>query len=96
MLGPYPPPVPGVAVSRSPRLFASRIALVGALFGAIVGPGVPLVAAADGPTMEARVLLQGHARVGSWLAIDVRLTNDGAPITGELRLQGGSQGGTRF
>lgn len=96
MLGPYPPPVPGVAVSRSPRLLARRIALVGALFGAIVGPGVPLVAAADGPTMEARVLLQGHARVGSWLAIDVRLTNDGAPITGELRLQGGSQGGTRF
>ena len=46
--------------------------------------------------MTARVLLQGHARLGSWLAIEVRLQNEGAPVTGELRLQGGSQGGTRF
>jgi len=53
-------------------------------------------AAADGPQMDARVLLQGHARLGSWLAIDVRLQNEGAPVVGELRLQGGSQGGTRF
>lgn len=46
--------------------------------------------------MDARVLLQGHARLGSWMAIDVRLQNQGTPVVGELRLQGGSQGGTRF
>ncbi len=96
MLGPYLLPVPGVAVSRSPRWFAARIALVGVLFWAVAGPVAPLAAAADGPQMEARVLLEGHARIGSWLAIEVRLTNDGPPVVGELRLQGGAQGGTRF
>jgi hypothetical protein len=63
-----------------------------AVFGASPSPA----AAANGPQMTARVLLQGHARLGSWLAIEVRLQNEGAPVTGELRLQGGSQGGTRF
>jgi hypothetical protein len=62
----------------------------------LVGVSARAAAAADGPQMTARVLLQGHARLGSWLAIEVRLQNEGAPVTGELRLQGGSQGGTRF
>ena len=63
----------------------------------VLGAGVAgPVAAASGPTMDARALLQGHSRVGSWLAIEVHLQNDGAPIVGELRLQGGAQGGTRF
>ncbi len=96
MLGSPMPPVAGVAVSRSARSLAARVAMVGVLFGAMAGPVAPFVAAADGPQMEARVLLEGHARLGSWLAIEVRLTNDGAPISGELRLQGGAQGGTRF
>jgi hypothetical protein len=68
-----------------------------AVLGAMVaGPGASVVSAADGPQMEAHALLQGHARLGSWIAIEVRLQNDGAPIVGELQLQGGSQGGTRF
>ena len=46
--------------------------------------------------MDARVLLQGHARLGSWMAIEVHLQNDGPSVVGELRLQGGSQGGTRY
>jgi hypothetical protein len=46
--------------------------------------------------MTARVLLQGHARLGSWIAIEVHLVNAGPSISGELRLQGGSQGGTRY
>jgi hypothetical protein len=46
--------------------------------------------------MEATVLLQGHARIGAWMAIDVHLKNDGPPISGELRLTGGTQGRTRF
>ena len=47
---------------------------------------------ADPPTMTARVLLQGHARLGSWIAIQVHLHNDGPSVSGELRLQGGSPG----
>ncbi|HEX5015372.1 MAG TPA: hypothetical protein VFV72_14580 [Candidatus Limnocylindrales bacterium] len=73
--------------------------LVGAILvtaGALIGPAASRAAAADGPQMTARVLLQGHARLGSWLAIEVELQNEGAPVTGELRLQGGAQGGTRF
>jgi hypothetical protein len=46
--------------------------------------------------MEASVLLDGHARVGAWMGIDIRLKNDGPPIVGELRLTGGTQGRTRF
>jgi hypothetical protein len=74
------------------------LGLVGALALSLTVLGVPPqpAAAADGPQMDARVLLQGHARLGSWLAIEVRLQNDGAPVVGELRLQGGSQGGTQF
>ncbi|MGZ9159596.1 MAG: hypothetical protein ACXW4T_00410 [Candidatus Limnocylindrales bacterium] len=49
-----------------------------------------------GLTMEASVLLQGHARVGSWMAIDIHLKNDGPGLAGELRLAGGVQGRTRF
>jgi hypothetical protein len=100
MLEPHPPPAAGVAVPRSPILRAIRsrrraLVLLGAWLVLCTGAAGP-VAAADGPTMDARALLQGHSRVGSWLAIEVHLHNDGAPIVGELRLQGGAQGGTRF
>jgi hypothetical protein len=100
MLGPPPPRTAGVAVPRTVRLRSARSSLTAlVVVGLLVVLGTALagpVAAADGPTMDARALLQGHARVGSWLAIEVRLQNDGAPIVGELRLQGGAQGGTRF
>ena len=100
MLEPHPPPAAGVAVPRSARRRSVRsslgallvLGLILGLSSALAGP----VAAAEGPKMDARALFQGHARVGSWLAIEVRLQNDGAPIVGELRLQGGAQGGTRF
>jgi hypothetical protein len=100
MLEPHPPPAAGVAVPRSPHLRSVRsprgaLLLLGAWL--VIGSGMAgPVAAAGGPTMDARALLQGHTRVGSWLAIEVHLQNDGAPIVGELRLQGGAQGGTRF
>ena len=83
-------------MSRSARTIVARVALFGVLVGAMAGPAAATVAAADGPSLEARVLLEGHARIGSWLAIEVRLTNEGVPVVGELRLQGGTQGGTRF
>jgi hypothetical protein len=67
-----------------------------ALVLALVAPALDPARAADAPTMTARILLQGHARIGSWIAIEVHLVNNGPSISGELRLQGGSQGGTRF
>jgi hypothetical protein len=81
-------------VSRTSRLLgiAGAIAIAISALGAAGHPA----AAADGPQLEAHVLLEGHTRLGSWMAIDVRLRNEGAPMVGELRLQGGAQGGTRF
>ena len=46
--------------------------------------------------MEARILLNGNVRIGSWMAIEVHLVNNGPAVTGELRIAGGSQGQTRF
>jgi hypothetical protein len=88
---------------RVPRRFTVtfnilRPMLLFGLLAAALGPLSAPVAAADtdAPTMEARVLLAGHARVGSWMAIEVRLTNDGPSVVGELRLAGGSESRTRF
>ena len=86
------------SATRSLRVLAA-VALVAGLLVAPVEAGGRAVAAVTPPpglTMEATVLLDGHARVGSWMAIDVRLKNDGPPIDGELRLTGGTQGRTRF
>jgi len=91
--------------ARSSRVRIRRVALpfVAILVGLAV---VPWVARAAGPTptpgtppgmaMEARALVQGHARTGSWMAIRVDLANDGPAFAGELRLVGGTQGRTRF
>jgi hypothetical protein len=83
------------AFPRPPLRPARALAAIG-LFLAALGPLVGPVAAADGPTIEARVLLGGHARIGSWMAIAVHLVNDGPAVSGELRLAGGTQGQTRF
>src|SRR6185312_10612810 len=64
---------------------------------AALGPmAIPVAAAPVAPAMEAKVLLDGHTRIGSWMAIQVHLKNDGPAVTGELRLSGGAQGRTRF
>ncbi|MGZ8513490.1 MAG: hypothetical protein ACXW4H_00465 [Candidatus Limnocylindrales bacterium] len=63
---------------------------------AMLGPAAASTAAADLPTMEAHALLAGNARIGSWMAIQVHLVNNGPAVTGELRLAGGTQGQTRF
>jgi hypothetical protein len=62
------------------------------MLGPLAGPA----AAADLPTMDAHALLSGNARIGSWMAIQVHLVNNGPAVTGELRLAGGTQGQTRF
>ena len=87
---------------------SSRVRRIAMPFAAVlvVLAAVPWVARAASPTptpatpagmtMEARALVQGHARTGSWMAIRVDLSNDGPAFTGELRLVGGTQGRTRF
>ncbi len=75
---------------------ASRVVAAVALALIALAPSGVAVAAADGPTMDASPLLGGHVRIGAWLAIAVHLTNDGPPVSGELRLTGGAQGQTRY
>ena len=82
---------PSTGARRAWRAFAAFAVILAAL-----GPAVAPTAAVDGPTMQARILLSGHARVGSWMAIQVHLVNNGPAVSGELRLAGGSQGQTRF
>ncbi len=77
-----------------PGLLRAAAAL--AILFAAIGPAAVPARAADGPTMEAKALLGGHARVGSWVAISVHLHNDGPAIDGELRIAGGTQSQTRF
>lgn len=101
---PSPQPPAGVFVRRRPTRFGAQppfrhawraLALVGVVLG-LLGPMAIPAAAADLPTMEAHALLSGNARIGSWMAIQVHLVNNGPAITGELRLAGGTQGQTRF
>ena len=66
------------------------------VLGLLLGPLAPVASAAGPITMNAKVLLQGHARVGSWMAIQVELSNSGPAVKGELRLSGGASGHTRF
>ena len=73
------------------RLGVALVAL-----GLAVGPLAGFASGAGELTMEARVMLQGHARTGSWAAIEVTLANDGPPLRGELRLDAGEQARTRF
>ncbi|MEW5990669.1 MAG: hypothetical protein AB1736_04885 [Chloroflexota bacterium] len=88
--------LPRPAARRFRRVLAAFFAAAVALAPVALGPVAPSASAAEGVGLEARVLLQGHTRVGSWMAIEVELANDGPAVRGELRLAGGSQGRTRF
>ncbi len=94
----FVPPMPlarkGPRSRRLGRL--SSLAAVALVLSATLGPASTRAADGQPPVMEAAVLLEGHARVGSWMAIQVHLRNDGPAIVGELRLAGGAQGRTRF
>ena len=80
---------------RLPRPVAAFAALAAASALSLAPVAGPVLAASP-PTMDAHALIGGHVRVGSWMAIEVDLENGGPPITGEIRLAGGSQGRTRF
>jgi hypothetical protein len=89
--------VPLATALPRPAARPLRRALAGLFAAAVVlGPLALSASAADTVGLEARVLLQGHTRVGSWMAIEVQFTNDGPAVRGELRIAGGSQGRTRF
>jgi hypothetical protein len=78
------------------RGIASRLGVLIAVLAVGMGPLALRGIAAGALTMNARILLQGHARAGSWAAIEVDLQNDGPAIQGELRMTGGSQSNARF
>ena len=89
----------GIAVRALLVVAALVTASLWAVIPASAGSGSARFAAVPPPpglTFEARALLDGHTRVGSWMGIDIHLKNDGPPIAGELRLTGGAQGKTRF
>ena len=78
------------------RRLVVLLAVVGGLLVSLGPVAAVRAATPEGLAMEATAMLDGHARIGSWMAIDVHVRNDGPPIIGELRLDGGVQGKTRF
>ena len=88
---PFAPELPRSALRRLRGLLGFVFAI-----GILVGPLAPVTSAASPITMTAKVLLQGHARVGTWMAIQIELANSGPAVKGELRLAGGASGRTRF
>ncbi len=75
---------------------ALRLGSLLAVAAIVLGP-LAIAGAAAGPlNMNARVLLQGHARAGTWTAIEVDLQNDGPQIRGELQMNGGDQSNARY
>ena len=87
-------PAAAPTIRRGPRANLHVLAVLLLVLAAT--PVTAFAAVPDVPQMEARVLLEGNARAGAWMAIEVRLRNDGPGMTGELRLSGGSEGRTRF
>lgn len=84
------------ALTRPALRWLRVLAMPAIVVGLAFGPAAPLASAAGPITMDAKVLLQGHARVGSWMAIQIELSNSGPAVKGELRLAGGASGHTRF
>lgn len=82
--------------ATSGRRVLTRLAPLVAILALVLGPLALTASAAGNVTMDARILLQGHARVGGWAAIEVDLQNDGPSIVGELQMDGGSESNTRY
>jgi hypothetical protein len=95
-------PLSRVPLSRVPLSRTSRFARIASgIAAALVAlvtllPAAPVAVAADGFSMTARALLQGHVRAGSWFAVAVDVENAGPTVTGELRISGGVDSRTRF
>jgi hypothetical protein len=87
---------PRLRLPGAARRVLPRLAVIVAALAVAAGPLALAGSAAGGLTMNARLLLQGHARAGSWAAVAVDLQNDGPGIQGELRMDGGSQSNARY
>jgi hypothetical protein len=86
-------------VRRGSVRLVSALGIIALALGPLaLGPLALTTAAqqAGSVTMDARILLQGHARSGSWAAIEVDLQNAGPEIQGELRMESGGQSNARF
>ena len=91
--------LPGRPRGAARRPLGRRLLLTASVLFTAISVALPSptqAVSASGVAMEAEVLLGGNARTGSWMAIDVHLTNSGPPVVGEIRLAGGAQGRTRF
>jgi len=78
------------------RVVVRRASVLVAAIALAAGPLALTGSAAGTLTMNAKLLLQGHARAGAWAAVEVDLQNDGPAISGELRMDGGSQSNARY
>ena len=87
-------PSPGPPVPLPQRTLERLLTAGFVAFALLLAAGGPVEAAE--PEIQARVLLDGHARIGAWTAVDVRLRNGGAPIQGELRLAGTDAGASTY
>lgn len=88
------PTRPPHALGRAARALAALIIAAPLALAALAA--LPAPAQADGLKMTAHVLLHGRTRAGSWFGIAVDVENAGPAVTGELRVQGGADGRTRF
>ena len=78
--------------NRTRRVGPLRSAIVSALLLTLVAVGA--TAAASPVSLDVRPLLGGRFESGGWLALAVKLTNDGPPVAGYL-LAGTSDGTAR-
>jgi len=87
---------PRLRLPAAGRRVSVRILALLAIAALCAGPLALATSAAGALTMNARILLQGHARAGNWAAVEVDLQNDGPAIQGELQMDGGSQSNARY
>jgi hypothetical protein len=99
------PLAPHAPDSAARRQAGRVLALVCALAVGLLIAG-PVLAASPKPvatpawtpglTLDAEPMLGGHVRPGAWAAVVVHLTNDGPPISGELRIHSSQQQGSLY
>ena len=82
------------ALARAIHALAALTIAAPLAFAALAA--LPTTTRADGLTMTAHALLHGRTRAGAWFGIAVDIGNPGPAVTGELRVQGGTDGRTRF
>jgi hypothetical protein len=76
-------------------MIAVRVVAAVALLSALLVPLAGTALASD-VTLEARPLLAGNVRPGSWAAVSVLLSNEGPSLSGELRIRSSQQGRSQY